>query len=123
MYSSFPIYFLIGMLNESDAVFSCLLYLNQSMYCIMYHTEFASHLNMSNVAAKGRKQWKTTKRRPADLRALKSLEKVQRPDAGDNIVNNYSHPCWVEDLSEPVSVISGAAAHLIPGCIGSVKHQ
>lgn len=28
-----------------------------------------------------------------------SVEKVQQPTAVDNIVSNYSHPYWAEDLS------------------------
>lgn len=44
--------------------------------------------------------------------------------AGDNIVSNYFHPYWAEDLTVVCfSLISGPAAHLIPYCIGSVEHQ
>lgn len=53
-----------------------------------------------------------------------SVEKVQQPTAVDNIVSNYSHPYWAEDLSVVCfSVISGPAVHLIPDYIGSVKRQ
>lgn len=65
---------------------------------------------------------------PEELKTPRqSVEKVQQPKqptAGDNIVSNYFHPYWAEDLSVVCfSVISGPAAHLIPDCIGSVKHQ
>lgn len=65
---------------------------------------------------------------PEDLKAPRqSVEKVlqpKQPTAGDNIVSNYFHPYWAEDLGVVCfSVISGPAAHLIRDCIGSVKHQ
>lgn len=103
------------------------LYLSLSMYnisrriCIVFVREQLCN-KLKKVTEEQQKEI------PEDLKASRqSVEKVQQPKqptAGDNIVSNYFHPYWAEDLSVVCfSVISGPAAHLILDCIGSVKHQ
>lgn len=113
--------------KECDVAYSCVLYLSLSMYnisrriCIVFVREQLCN-KLNKVTEEQQKEI------PSDLKALRqSVGKVQQPKqptAGDNIVSNYFHPYWAEDLSVVCfSVISGPAAHLVPDCIGSVKHQ
>ncbi len=96
--------------------------------CVIYQRIFIAFVQeqLSNKLKKVTEEQQN--KIPVDLKTLRqSVEKVQQPkqpSAGDNIVSNYFHPYWAEDFTVVCfSVISGPAAHLIPDCISSVKHQ
>lgn len=100
--------------KECDVAYSCVLYLSLSMYnisrriCIVFVREQLCN-KLKKVTEEQQKEI------PEDLKAPRQkVEKVQQPTAGDNIVSNYFHPYWAEDLGVVCSsVISGPAAHLL----------
>lgn len=118
----------VGEKGCDDAYFS-LLYLSPGMHktsrgiCIVFVWEQLCN-KLKKVTEEQQEEL------PADLKTPRqSVEKVRQPEqptAGDNIVSNYFHPYWAEDLTVVCfSVVSGPAAHLIPGlhqlCQASVR--
>lgn len=107
-------------------IFLCAKFKSKHARCVIknLHIIFSNHaVNCKNVKG-GQITTERIPSRSSSSEAKCRRKKYKQPTAGDNIVSNYSHPYWAEDLSVVCfSVISGPVAHLIPACIGSVKHQ